>query len=169
MAEINEKVYPHTNGKKSSNSKSHNQNIGVGVYDKAVHLLNMRMHTVGELHQKLRTKGFKDGDIRPVLRQLLEQKFLDDQKFAEIFVDSLKRHKDFGYYGIKAKLLSRKIPSDMAAKALDEYFNLDDELVVARRFVAKQKKLGRKIYEQLARSLQSKGFRNEVIRGVLTI
>ncbi len=137
--------------------------INEKVYDKAVKLLSIRLHTTGELSQKLRQRGFKDSDIRPVLRRLEEQRFLDDARFAEIFADNLKRYKDFGYYGIKAKLLDRKIPSDMAEKALAEYFTLEDEMIVAHRFVGKQKKLGRKTYEQLARSLQGKGFRNEVI------
>lgn len=141
--------------------------INEKVYQKAVKLLATRMHTLGEMYQKLKQRGFRDNDIRAVLRQLIQQKFLDDQKFAEIFVDNLKRYKDFGYYGIKAKLLARKIPSDMAEKALEEYFGAEDELLVARRFIGKLKKQGRNTYEQLVRSLASKGFRNEVIRQVM--
>lgn len=143
------------------------QEINGKAYEKAVKLLAMRMHTVGELHQKLKAKGFKDDDIRPVLLNLLEQKFLDDQKFAEIFVDNLKRYKDFGFYGIKAKLITRQIPSETAERALQEYFTLEDELAVARRLLGKLKKQGRETYEQLARSLASKGFRNEVLNEAL--
>lgn len=136
------------------------------VYDKAVRLLAMRLHTTGELYAKLKQRGFKDGDIRPVLRQLEEQKFLDDRKFAEIFTDNLKRYKDFGYFGIKAKLLARKIDNALAEAALAEFFTLEDELDVARRLVEKLKRQGRKEPEKIMRSLAGKGFRGEVIRKV---
>ncbi len=137
------------------------------VYEKAVKLLSIRLHTTGELYRKLKTLSFKDSDIRPVLQRLEELKFLDDQRFAEIFVDNLKRYKDFGFYAIKKKLQERQIPSDLAAAALAQFFTVEDELAVARRAVAKLKKQGRTQWEQLMRSLQSRGFRSEVIREVL--
>ena len=137
------------------------------VYDKAVRLLAVRLHTTGELYQKLKQRGFKDADIRDVLRQLEEQKFLDDQRFAEIFVDNLKRYKDFGYYGIKAKLLQRKIDNAVISAALAEFFTMEEELSVARRFIGKLRKQGRKEIEKQMRSLAGKGFRGEVIRKVL--
>lgn len=137
------------------------------VYEKAVKLLSHRFHTTGELLRKLLVRGFPASDIHPVLRKLEEQKFLDDEKFAEIFVDNLKRYKDFGYYGIKAKLLKRQIPSGLAEQALSEFFTEEDELAVAKRVVAKLKKQGRKEWEKLMRSLTSRGFRNQVTRKVL--
>lgn len=141
--------------------------INQKVYDRAIKFLAVRLHTTGELYAKLKQRGFKPADIRPVLRQMEEQKFLDDQRFAEIFVDNLKRYKDFGYYGIKAKLLQRKIDNDMAEAALAEFYTIEDELVVARRYVGKLKRQGRKDYDKVMRSLQSKGFRGEIIRQVL--
>lgn len=137
------------------------------VYEKAVKLLSIRLHTTGELHQKLRQRGFKNSEILPVLKKLEELKFLDDERFAEIFVDNLKRYKDWGYYGIKAKLLGRKIPSNIAESALQEFFTLEEEEMVARRFIGKLKRQGRGTWEKLARSLQGKGFRTEIIRQVL--
>lgn len=169
MAEVNQKAYPHTKKPRRSKRKPDGQGIGVGVYEKAVKLLSLRMHTTGELYRKLKEKGFADGEIRPVLKKLEDLNFLDDKRFAEIFVDNLKRYKDFGYFGIKAKLMQRQIPNDIAQQALQDFFNPDEEIVVARRFLGKLERLGRKTYEQLARSLQSKGFRSEVIRRILRI
>lgn len=137
------------------------------IYDKAIKLLSLRLHTTGELYRKLKARGFKEEEIRPVLRKLEELKFLDDERFAQIFVDNLKRYKDFGYYGIKAKLLLRQIPSDLAEEALREFFTLEEEEAVAKRLVAKLKRQGRTDWDKLVRSLTSRGFRNEVIRKVL--
>lgn len=107
------------------------------VYEKAIKLLSVRLHTTGELQRKLKTKGFDADDIAEVLRRLEELDFLNDQRFAEIFVDNLKRYKDWGYYGIKAKLAQRQIPGDIAAAALAEFFTPEDEMVVAQRLLRK--------------------------------
>lgn len=137
------------------------------IYEKAVKLLSIRMHTTGELLDKLLRKGFKRIDILPILKELEEHKFLDDQKFAEIFVENMKRYKDFGFYGIKAKLLARRIPSDMAEHALAQFFSLADEEALAAKLVSKLKRQKRDTFEKLTRSLQGRGFRAEVIRKTL--
>lgn len=137
------------------------------VYEKAIKLLSIRLHTTGELHAKLKQRGFADGEIREVLRKLEDLKFLDDKQFAEIFVDNLKRYKDFGYFGMKAKLLARKIPTEIAENALTKFFTLEDEFEVAKKLVAKLRRQGRTEFDKLARSLAGKGFRTEIVREVL--
>src|SRR3989344_50533 len=92
------------------------------VYEKAIRFLSMRLHTTGELHQKLRRKGFDDEVIIPVLKRLEELDFLNDQRFAEIFIDNLKRFKDWGYFGIRSKLAARQIPPPVAVKTLAGVF-----------------------------------------------
>jgi len=144
------------------------QEINQEIYDKAIKLLSIRLHTTGELHRKLKQRGFKDPDILPVLRRLEELDFLNDERFAQIFVDNLKRFKDWGYYGIKAKLQQRQIPSDISAAALSDFFTALDEEAVAHRLVGKLKKRKQATYEKLARSMQSKGFRMEAIKKALT-
>ncbi|OGE76191.1 MAG: hypothetical protein A3C85_02130 [Candidatus Doudnabacteria bacterium RIFCSPHIGHO2_02_FULL_48_21] len=107
------------------------------VYEKAIRFLSMRLHTTGELHQKLRRKGFDDEVIIPVLKRLEELDFLNDQRFAEIFIDNLKRFKDWGYFGIRSKLAARQIPHQLAVKAMAEFFTAADELAVAKKLFSK--------------------------------
>lgn len=136
------------------------------AYNLAVRYLSIRQHTVGELQAKL-LRRFPRAAVLAVLKNLEESDFLNDRRYAEIFVENLKRYKDFGYYGIKAKLQQRKIPTELALAALEEFFTPEEEAAVARRFLKKLKKIKRDSYEQVARSLSSKGFRGEVIREVL--
>jgi len=143
--------------------------INEKVYEKAIKLLSIRFHTTGELHRKLKTRGFKDGDILPVLRRLEESDFLNDKRFAEIFVENLKRYKDFGYYGIKVKLAQRQIPEDIAADALKEFFTLEEEMAVAQRLLKKLLKQKKTAYEQLSAAFARRGFRGEAVRKALTI
>lgn len=136
------------------------------AYDAAVRLLSVRMHTVGELQAKLLRRFGRDAVLQ-ALKNLEENDFLNDKRYAQIFVENLKRYKDFGYYGIKARLHQRKVPTDMAEAALAAFFTPDEELIVARRFMKKLKKIKRERYEQVARSLSSKGFRGEVMGLIL--
>ena len=141
------------------------EEINQKIYDKAISLLSIRMHTTGELQRKLRQRGFSAGEIFSILRRLEELDFLNDQKFAEIFVDNLKRYKDWGYFGIKAKLQQRLVSADTVKDVLQDFFSPADELGVAKRFVGKLKKHG-KTEEQIMRSLGSHGFRSDVVRQV---
>ena len=137
------------------------------TYDQAVKYLTLRLRTVGELQQKLKLKKYPADVIVKVLRELENLDFLNDERYAQIFVENLKRYKSFGFYGIKSKLMAKKIPNDMIEQVLQDFFSEEEEIEVARRFVKKLARLGRKDYEKVARSLASKGFRTAVTVKVL--
>lgn len=137
------------------------------VYDKAVKLLSRRMHTRGELRHKLSIRGFVAADIREVLAKLEAQKFLDDREFAESFAEELKRRGNLGYYGIKARLLKRLVPQEIAEAVLAQTLGPEEEAASARNLLAKFKKTGSPDdWPRLARALYSRGFRSEIIRQV---
>src|SRR4051812_21850456 len=91
------------------------------AYNQAVVYLSAKMYTVGELSQKLTKKGFTQAAIVAAMRRLESLDFVNDQRYAEIFVENLKRYKTFGYYGIKQKLLVKKVPTDILQAALEEF------------------------------------------------
>ena len=133
------------------------------IFDKAVKLLSLRLHTKEELGRKLLRYKAKKEVINAVLDRLTELKALDDEQFASIFLDNLIRFKTFGYYGLKAKLLSRGIPGDLAEKLLQDQLSPEQETSIARKLIAK--KTGD--YQKMAQALQRKGFRSQVIASVL--
>jgi len=137
------------------------------AYDQALKYLTIKLRTVGEMQQKLKMKKYPAAVIMQVLRELERLDFLNDERYTKIFVENLKKYKSFGFYGIKAKLMAKKIPNDMIEGVLEEFFPEEEEIVVARRFVKKLARTGRKEYEKVARSLASKGFRTEVTSKVL--
>jgi regulatory protein len=137
------------------------------AYDQAIKYLTIKFRTVGEIQEKLKLKKYPTDVIMLVLRELERLDFLNDERYAKIFVENLKNYKSFGFYGIKAKLMAKKIPTDMLEEVLDEFFPVEEEIVVARRFVKKLSRAGREEYGKVARSLSSKGFRTEVVAKVL--
>jgi len=136
------------------------------AYNQAIKYLSFRLHTLGELQDKLLRKRLPQQVVLEVLHRLEELDFLNDERYARVFVENLKQYKDFGYYGIKAKLLRKRIPTEIIARVLDEFFSLEDETKVARRYAEKLKRRRRSTYEKLVRSFSSKGFRTEVIAEV---
>lgn len=133
------------------------------VWDRAVKLLSMRMHTRKELERKLLAKKFDRSEISKTLARLDELKLLNDEQFGEIFLGNLIRYKTFGYYGLKAKLLSRGIDDSLVEKLLDEHVSLEIETKIAQKVVAKNTKDKQKLSQSLAR----RGFRSAVIANIV--
>src|SRR5947208_1412825 len=83
------------------------------AYDYAVYLLSLHLRTTGEVKDKLHGKGYNEEVICYVLDQLISQRYLDDQRYAEVYLANLKQYKNFGFYGIKKKLMEKKLPSEI--------------------------------------------------------
>jgi regulatory protein len=135
------------------------------IYERAVKLLKIRPHHSEELVKKLTLRGFNREEIEEVIVKLQEENFIDNDAFAQMYLDSLLRFKTFGFYGLKSKLMSRGIASNEAEKLLKENLSTEQELEIAGRFLEKQKETDK---NKLAQKLSRKGFRIEVIRKSIT-
>jgi regulatory protein len=134
------------------------------AYQKALKLLDLRLHTCSEIKRKLQQRGFKNEPIDRVVEDLMGIGFLNDKQFAENFLDNLIRFKTFGYYGLKAKLLQRGLAGGLIEQLLKEKLSLEEEKKIARRFASRAKG---KDKIQITQSLSRKGFRSEVINELL--
>ena len=134
------------------------------VYDKAVKLLKIRPHHSEELRRKLLLRRFDREDIDQTIEKLTEENLLNNDQFAQIYLDSLLRFKTFGFYGLKSKLMKRGLASNEAEKLLKETLSLELEQEIAQRVVEKDRD---KDKIKLAQKLSRKGFRSEVIRSLI--
>lgn len=135
------------------------------AYNYAVYLLSLKLRTEGELREKMRLKKYNGGIIDEVIAKLYEYKYLDDNRYAEVYLENLKKYKNFGYYGIKKKLMEKKLPSKTIEQVLNDGLSVDEEMKIAGRLV---KKLSAETKTQeekqkLAQKLRARGFRNDVI------
>ncbi len=131
--------------------------------DYALYLLSLRAQSSEMLKQKLERKKYEQKDIAAALARLTELGYVNDEQYAQTFFENLKKYKNFGYYGIKNKLIIKKIPKKSIEKLLKS-FTVAEEKEIAKRFISQN---SRKTREQLARSMQSKGFRSDAIFGIL--
>jgi regulatory protein len=155
------------------------------AYDYAVFLLSLKLRTVGEILKKMEDRGYGQLIIDEVIDRLKDQKYLDDAKYAEVFLENLKAYKNFGYYGIKKKFMEKKIPASLIDSTLQAGLTAKDEIKIAQRLLkkegieVKQKKdeeenqystfneEATKEKQTLANRLKSRGFRGEVISRLL--
>ena len=135
------------------------------AYEKAQKLLKIRPHHSVEIQRKLTLRGFDRNITSQVISQLTEEGLLDDARFAQLYLDSLTRHKTFGFYGLKAKLMQRGIAGQEAESLLKQNLSLEAEKEIALRCLEKSREPDKlKRMQKLSR----KGFRGEVIREVIS-
>jgi regulatory protein len=155
------------------------------AYNYAVYLLSLKLRTEGELREKMRLKKYNAKAVEVVIKRLAENKYLDDQRYAEVYLDNLKKYKNFGYYGIKKKLLEKSLPTGIIESVLGAALPVEEELKLAERFLKKEKFAPNKkpsedgaTYrtfnedssqqnQKIANKLKSRGFRGEVIGKLL--
>lgn len=111
-------------------------------YNYAVYLLSLKLRTEGEIREKLRIKKYELGITEKIISHLKENKYIDDQRYAEIYLENLKKYKNFGFYGIKKKLMEKRLPAEIIEKVLQEDLSLEEELKIAKRLLKKQPSSG---------------------------
>ena len=91
------------------------------VYNKGLDLVSRREHSRHELMQKL-SKRFPETMpiIEEALDKLVENNILDDERFAEMYLNSRAR-KGFGPKKIEMELNSKRVDSCLIAQAIEAY------------------------------------------------
>lgn len=139
------------------------------AYNYAIYLLGLKLRTEGEVREKLRIKNYEPGVISEIVVSLKDNGYLDDQRYAEVYLDNLKKYKTFGYYGIKKKLMEKRLPAEIIEKVLMDGLSEGEEMKIAARFLKKHKAAfgNWKEKQKLAQKLRARGFRTVVIAKVL--
>jgi regulatory protein len=138
------------------------------VYNKALDLVSRREHSRHELMQKL-NKRFPDTMpiIEEALDKLIANKILDDERFAEMYLNSRAR-KGFGPKKIEMELYSKKVDSFLIANAIEAYesWNENAENELKKKF----KGIQPTDYQSKMRQKQflfNRGFSSQIIERIL--
>jgi len=95
--------------------------------DTAYRLLSRRSHSVKELADKLRQRGFPVPEIGQLVDEFREKEILDDRKFAESWVESRLRLRPRGKRLLIAELRSKGVEQHMAEEVVREKLDGTDE------------------------------------------
>jgi len=150
------------------------QNILYHIKQRALSFLARRFHSERELLIKLRQKSYEERLIKLVLNELKEKSFIDDQVFANHFIEEKLKKKRWGKNKIRAALFSKGVSASIIDEVLKS-FNSEEDQNEAALSLAKKKyeKLRlresdeRKLKQKIISFLLSRGFDYEVSSDVV--
>lgn len=134
--------------------------------NKAFKLLSYRERTIKEIEDRLRKKDFTEEIIKAVVDFLLEKDYLNEERFAEMWIRSRKKHHPRGRKLIYKELKNKGLNQQIINTALDQYLSNQEEQEMAEYL--KDKWLRRRTEEnsssyKLKNYLANKGFSYELI------
>lgn len=145
-------------------------------YNYALFVLNLSMRTETEMKEKMLKRGYFPEVINKVIKRLIEDRYLDDKRYAEVFLESMKRAKYYGQFVIRRKMMEKKLPKEIIANTLKEFLSDEDEKEIATRYLEKNfgelKTLGKLPYEEkqkIMRRLLSRGFGIDLVKQCLQV
>ena len=118
------------------------------VLHKAVDILSRREHSYFELEQKLRAREYEALFIDDVLAQLIDQGYLSDRRFAELYIRQ-RSQKGYGRRDIESWLIARGVDRSVIQSAMR--VEAPDWVEIATATLRKKCGLGRTRTPQLSR------------------
>jgi regulatory protein len=144
------------------------------AYNYALFLLGLSMRTEAEIKRKMELRGYVAKIIIGTIKKLYEEKLLDDHNYTEVYINNLKQYKNFGYYGIRKKLMEKQLPKTDIEELLEQELTLEEELKLGKRLLQKElgasykkTQLTQEQKQKFGRRLQSRGFRMDIISKLL--
>ena len=145
------------------------QNILYHIKQRALSFLGRRFHSERELFIKLKSKSYEERLIKVVLNDLREKSFIDDNVFANHFIEEKLKKKSWGKNKIRAALFSKGVSGSIIDEAMNAFNSEEDQnetaLTLANKKYKnlKQRKTdNRKIKQKIISFLLSRGFDYEI-------
>jgi regulatory protein len=122
--------------------------------------------TLKEVRQKLHEWEVDEGDAEPVIAELKQQSYLNEERFARAFAGGKFRVKKWGKLKIKQEMKLRGLSNELIQKGLTE-IDGDAYEEVLRDLLAKKAKSLRgeplAVKQKLVRFALSRGFESDIV------
>lgn len=120
---------------------------------------------IDDVRKKITEAGLDEPAAERIIARLLTEKFIDERRFCQSFVNDKLRFNKWGRIKIGYELQRRHIPSSVRAEALDsideeEYSHILFELLKAKKKTVKSKD-SRDLYYKLLRFAAGRGFETQ--------
>ncbi|TDJ56949.1 MAG: regulatory protein RecX [Ignavibacteria bacterium] len=143
------------------------------IKQRAFRYLGRRQHSISELYIKLKQKGYETEFINEVLDDLKKKDYLDDTKFAEMFVEEKIKLKLWGEQKLRNELIKRginsEIISDILRNKISDEDKLNNALIIATKKydILKNRNVDKDVIKRkLITFLSSRGYKYDVIKEV---
>ena len=138
----------------------------------AMKLISLRKRSVFEIKKRLRKKKFEENIIEEVLQELKNYKYLNDEEFAEAYINDRINFNPRGRFLIKKELNEKGIAENIIERKIEELFSEEKETASAKKLAEKKLKTVSnktnkiKINQKIRSYLQSKGYSFDVINKI---
>ncbi len=146
------------------------------IKQRAFRYLGRRQHSTSELRIKLKQKGYETELINQVLDDLKMKNYLDDTKFAEMFVEEKIKLKLWGEQKLRSELIKRGINSETISDILKNKITDEDKLnnaiiIASKKYnTLRNRNLDNDVIKRMLISfLNSRGYNYDVIKEVFEI
>lgn len=139
------------------------------AFNYSLKYLSYRARSIKEVYDFLVSKNFVEQTINAVIEKLNNLKFLNDEEFGRLWIESRQKHKGKSKFILRAELKLKGLSNDLIEPLLK---GAQDDLDTARTlFVKKKRILGKLITEDFKKKmgsfLQRKGFSFEIINKLI--
>src|SRR5262249_5991804 len=145
-----------------------------GLYDYAVKALGRRMRTEVELrrlmHQRVELGDRGEQIIVAVIARLKEQRYLDDQSYAETYARLRQENEKFGARRVRQGLRQKGVSAAVTEQAVDARYSSTNEEALARKHLERKrirKPENEKETARIMRRLVAAGFSTGTIYKIL--
>ncbi len=137
-------------------------------FQKAAAFCAYQERCLSEIVEKLHEWKVESEDVTQLIEKLIDEKYIDEERFAKLYAGSKFRAKKWGKLKIKYMLKQKKIPNELISKGLQEinpetYYEVLQELALQKKEAMKGNFDKAKLYNHLI----SKGYENDLVREVI--
>jgi len=141
------------------------------AFTKAKHYCAYQERSHAEVKEKLYSYGLRKTDVEVLLSRLIEENYLNEERFATLFAGGKFRMKKWGRVKIMYELKQKQISSYNIKKALEEIDEEQYRAVLKKLVTERWKKLKHEQYivrqAKTYQYLQQKGFEPALIKAVI--
>ena len=146
---------------------------GLQAYQKLTDLCARSEHCQQEMLEKMRQWGVSEEEQAEVMQRLVEERYVDDERFACAFIYDKIRYSKWGRRKVEQALWMKRIDEHISKPLLDEVD--DEEYLKILRPMLKQKRKGiraKSEYEatmKLIKYALSRGFTMDIIKQCIDV
>jgi regulatory protein len=135
--------------------------------DNAYRLISLRPRSIAEIQRNLRKKGYEPEVIEQVIDRLVELDFLNDEAFAQYWIEQRDTFKPRSHLALRQELQQKGISRNI----IDQALTASDETVTVRAAAEKKaRQLSHypedEFKKKLGQFLQRRGFRYALIKDI---
>jgi len=134
----------------------------------AMKLIGLRRRSEAEIRQRLADKGCDAALTEETVAELYRYKYLDDEAFAESYINDRMNFRPAGRFVLKNELAKKGIAKNIIEEKLAELTGGERELAVAEKLIEKKLRTSnpkdeKKLRDRIIYHLRSRGFSSEII------